>query len=210
MYCKIHYWHAFQRSRPLFSSAHNFLSCDLSHTNDGQAGPTLSAQLLVFKYPFCVFKKKHDLQWYYNHNYTVMYICGLNLVFSLLRSFKNFNCFNFPNISPSERLGLYENRVFENKQWTKVQHRMAKCKSPHKLYRKFQNLATWKYIRRKTGQPQNSRCGSQRFIPESLGGTWISTLPLVGKVQHCSQGGSADASDLLSQDKVGIFHKAAV
>lgn len=29
MYCKIHYWHASQRSRPLFSSANTFLSCDL-------------------------------------------------------------------------------------------------------------------------------------------------------------------------------------
>jgi hypothetical protein len=48
---------------------------------------------------------------------------------------------------------------------------MGKCKSPHKLYRKFQNLAAWKYIHRKTGQPQVGPVALSGSSLKSLGGT---------------------------------------
>lgn len=77
----------------------------------------------------------------------------------------------FPKIPPSERIGFYENRAFKNKQRTKVQHWVAKCKCPHKLYRKFQNLAAWKYIRRKTIQPQKTVLRLSTVHPKEPGGT---------------------------------------
>ena len=46
--------------------------------------------------------------------------------------------------------------------------------------------------------------------PKEPGWDLSLNTPLAGQVQSCSQVGSADATDLLSQEKVGIFHKAAV
>lgn len=74
MYHKIHYWHAFQRSRPLLKLSKNpscFLCSPLEVWRGGQTSP---AQFLVFKFFFCLFvclvkkNKVYGLQWYKNNN----------------------------------------------------------------------------------------------------------------------------------------------
>lgn len=89
---------------------------------------------------------------------------------------------------------------------------MAKCKSPHELYRTFGTLAAWKYRHGMTDQPPWTARATPLSIFQRAGVVLESPVALQkGRTKMAAEvAGSADASDSGSQEQVRLFQEAAV